>query len=144
MTLFKLHTSYSMPAVGGDQFMAGWGHCESNINGTDTAVEVLCVQVGKGPTCATVFLEHKRDGSRNRAVTHCLPNYSPYIDRPIPDAISHFRLVLPFRDVTGHTQYAVDGSKIEDAQVVIRMYEPTDHFTRVGTPPLAAMKDFAR
>lgn len=29
MTLFKLQTSYSMPAVGGDRLMAGWGHCES-------------------------------------------------------------------------------------------------------------------
>jgi ABC-2 family transporter protein len=144
MTIFKLHTSYSMPAVGGDRLMTGWGHCESKINGTDTAVEVLCVQVGKGPTCATVFLEDKRDGSRNQPSTRCLPNYSPYIDRPIPDAISHFRLVLPFRDLTGQMQYAVDGSKIEDAQVVIRVYEPADHFTRVVTPPLAAMKDFAR
>jgi len=144
MTLFKLHTSYSMPAVGGDQLMAGWGHCESKINATDTAVEVLCVQVGKGPTCATVFLEDTRDGSRNRASTRCVPNYSPYIDLPIPDAISHFRLVLPFRDLTGQVQYAVDGSKIEDAQVVIRVYEPADHFTRVVTSPLAAMKDFVR
>lgn len=144
MTLFKLHTSYSMPAVGGDQFMAGWGHCESKVNGTDTAVEVLCVQVGKGPTCATVFLRDTRDGSRNQASTRCVPNYSPYIDRPIPDAISHLRLVLPFRDLTGQMQYAVDDSKIEDAQVVIRVYEPVDHFTRVVTSPLAAMKDFAR
>ena len=144
MTLFKLHAAYSMPAVGGDQLMAGWGHCESKINGTDTAVEVLCVQVGKGPTCATVFLEDTRGGSRNRASTRCLTNYSPYIDRPIPDAISHFRLVLPFRDLTGQMQYAVGGSKIEDAQVVIRVYEPADHFTRVVTSPLAAMKDFAR
>lgn len=144
MTLFKLHTSYSMPAVGGDQQMAGWGHCESKINGSDTAVEVLCVQVGKGPTCATVFLEDTRDGGRNRASTRCVPNYSPYIDRPVPDAISHFRLVLPFRDLTGQMQYAVDGSKIEDAQVVIRVYEPADHFTRVVTSPLAAMQDFAR
>jgi hypothetical protein len=143
MTLFKLHTSYSMPAVGRDQLMAGWGHCESKINGTDTAVDVLCVRVGKGPTCATVFLEDTRDGSRNPASTGCLPNYSPYIDRAIPYAISRFRLLLPFRDLTGQVQYAVDGSKIEGAQVVIRLYEPADHFTRVVTSPLAAMKDFA-
>lgn len=144
ITLFKLHTSYSMPAVGGDRLMTGWGHCESKINATDTAVEVLCVQVGKGPTCATVFLEDTRDGSRNRANTRCFPNYSPYIDRPIPDAVSHFRLVLPFRDTTGQMQYVVDGSKIEDAQIVIRVYEPADHFTRVVTSPSVPMKDLAR
>ena len=143
MTLFKLRTSYSMPAVGGDRLMAGWGHCESKINGTGTAVEVMCVQMGKGPTCATVFLEDTRDGSRNRVNTSCFQNYSPYIDRPIPDAVSHFRLVLPFRDPTGQVKYAVDGSRMDGAQIVIRVYEPADHFTRVITSPLVTMKDLA-
>ncbi|HTF64305.1 MAG TPA: hypothetical protein VK638_16605, partial [Edaphobacter sp.] len=78
------------------------------------------------------------------ANTRCFPNYSPYIDRPIPDAVSHFRLVLPFRDTTGQMQYVVDGSKIEDAQIVIRVYEPADHFTRVVTSPSVPMKDLAR
>ena len=41
-----------------------------------TAVEVRCMQMGKGPTCATVFLEDPRDGSRNRPNTTCNPNYS--------------------------------------------------------------------
>jgi hypothetical protein len=143
MTLFKLRTTYSVPAVGGDRLMAGWGRCESKINGVGTAVEVGCLQMGKVPTCATVFLEDKRDGSRNRANTSCFPNYSPYIDRPIPDAVSRFRLVLPFRDPTGQTQYAVDGSKVDEARIVIRVYEPADHFTRVVTSPLVLMKDLA-
>jgi hypothetical protein len=143
MTLFKLRTSYSMPAIGGDRIMAGWGHCESKINGAGTAVEVMCVQMGKGPTCATVFLEDTRDGRRNRANTRCFPNYSPYIDRPIPDAVSRFKLVLPFRDPAGEIQYAVDGARMDTAQIVIRMYEPADHFTRMITSPLVAMKDLA-
>jgi hypothetical protein len=143
MTLFRLRTSYSMTAVGGDRLMAGWGHCESKINGAGTAVEVGCLQMGRGPTCATVFLEDPRDGSRNRANTSCFPNYSPYIDRPIPDAVSRFRLVLPFRDPTGQLQYAVEGSKVDEAQIVIRVYEPADHFTRVVTSPLVTLKDLA-
>ena len=143
MTLFKLRTSYSIPAVGGDRLMAGWGHCESKINVTGTAVEVKCLEMGKGPTCATVFLENTRNGNRNRANTSCFPNYSPYIDRPIPDAVSHFRLVLPFRDPTGQIQYAVDGSKLDEAQVVIRVYEPADHFTRAVNSPLVMLKDLA-
>ena len=101
------------------------------------------MEMGKGPTCATVFLEDPRDGSRNRPITICNPNYSPYIDRPIPDAVSHFRLVLPFRDPTGQVKYAVDGSKVDGAQIVIRVYEPADHFTRVVTSPLVMMKDLA-
>jgi hypothetical protein len=143
MTLFKLRTSYSMPVAGGDRMMAGWGRCESKINAVGTAVEVMCLQMGKGPTCATVFLEDTKDGSRNRANTSCFQNYSPYIDRPIPDAVSRFKLVLPFRDPSGQVQYAVDGSKMDTAQIVIRVYEPADHFTRVVTSPLVAMKDLA-
>ena len=143
MTLFKLRTSYSMPAIAGNRMMAGWGHCESKINAVGTAVEVMCVQMGKGPTCATVFLEDTRDGRRNRLNTTCFQNYSPYIDRPIPDAVSRFKLVLPFRDPAGQTQYAVDGSSMDTAQIVIRVYEPADHFTRVIASSLVAMKDFA-
>jgi len=60
----------------------------------------MCLQMGKDPTCATVFLENPKDGRRNRANTTCFQNYSPYIDRPIPDAVSRFKLVLPFHDPT--------------------------------------------
>ncbi len=144
MTLFKLHTSYSMGTVDGDRMMAGWGRCESKINVSATAVAVTCMQMGKGPTCATVFLEDPRDGSRNHPNTTCIPNYSSYIDRPIPDAVTHFRMTLPFRDTSGQIKYAVDGSKVDGAQVVIRVYEPVDHFTRVVTSPLVAMRDLTR
>ena len=89
----------------------------------------------------TVFLEDTRDGSRNRPTTICNPNYSPYVDQPIPDAVSHFRIVLPFRDPTGQVKYAVDGTKMDVAQIVIRVYEPADHFTRMVTSPLLLMKD---
>ena len=142
MTLFKLSESYSM-TVGGDQLISASGHCESKINVAATAVEVRCMQMGKGPTCATVFLEDPRDGSRNRPITTCNPNYSPYVDRPIPDAVSHFRLVLPFRDPARQMKYAVDGSKMDAAQIAIRVYEPADHFRRTVTSPLVTMKDLA-
>ncbi|HEX3572918.1 MAG TPA: hypothetical protein VHU44_19020 [Acidobacteriaceae bacterium] len=141
MTLFKLNASYAIP-VGSSQLIVT-GRCESRINVAATAVEVRCMQMGKGPTCATVFLEDRRDGSRNRPNTGCSPNYSPYVDRPIPDAASHSRMLLPFRDPTGQIQYAVDGSKMNEAQVVIRVYEPADHFTRVVTSPLIMLKDLA-
>jgi len=140
MTLFKLNTSYSM-AVGEDRLIPDWGRCESKINIAGTAVDVRCMQMGKGPTCATVFLEDTHDGSRNLPKTICNPNYSPYVDQPIPDAVSHFRIVLPFRDPTGQVKYAVDGTKMDWAQIVIRVYEPADHFTRMVTSPLVLMKD---
>ena len=71
------------------------------------------------------------------------PDYSPYLDRPIPDSVSHFRLVLPFRDPEGQMKYLVDGSKMDAAQIAIRVYEPADHFTRTVTSPLVMMKDLA-
>jgi hypothetical protein len=142
MTLFKLYASYSM-TVSGNRLMADWGRCESKINVADTAVEVRCMEMGKGPTCATVFLEDPRDGSRNRPITTCNPYYSPYADRAILDAASHSRMVLPFRDPAGQVKYAVDGSKIDGAQIVIRVYEPADHFTRTVTSPLVMLKDLA-
>jgi hypothetical protein len=142
MTLFKLNASYSI-AVGGDRFIPALGRCESTINVAMTAVEVRCIQMGKGPTCATVFLEDPRDGSRNRPITSCNPNYSPYVDRPIPDAVSHSRLVLPFRDPTGQMKYAVDGPRIDGARIVIRVYEPAEHFTRAVTSLLIILKDLA-
>ena len=142
MTLFKLNAAYSM-TVGGNRLITNWGRCESKINVAATAVEVRCMQMGKGPTCATVFLEDPRDGSRNRPNATCNPNYSPYVDRPIPDAVSHSRLVLPFRDPAGQVKYAVDESKMDGAQIVIRVYEPADHFTRAVISPSIMLKDLA-
>jgi hypothetical protein len=143
MTLFKLVTSYSMPALQGDRRMRAFGRCRSKINAATTLVEVDCMQIGPGPTCATVFLEDPKDGSRNRPLSACHPNYSPYIDQPIPDAVSRFPMDLPFRDTTGQLTFAVDASKIEHAQIVIRVYEPVDHFTRVVESHLVPMKDLA-
>jgi hypothetical protein len=37
----------------------------------------------------------------------------------------------------------VDGSKMDGAQIVIRVYEPADHFTRAVTSPLITLKDLA-
>jgi hypothetical protein len=135
MTLFRLRATYRLSAIGGDQRMPGWGRCKSIINDSGTAVEMTCMQMGRGPTCATVFLEDSKDGSRNRMNTSCYPNYSAYIDRPVPDAASHFRLVLPFRDAQNSTKYPVDETKVHEANIVIRMYEPTSHFTRQLTSP---------
>lgn len=143
MTLFKLNASYSMAAVGGDRRMADFGRCKSKVDAATTIVEVDCMQIGPAPMCASVFLEDPRDGSRNRPMSACHPNYSPYIDQPIPDSVSRFPMDLPFRDTTGQLNFNVDASKIGDAQIVIRVYEPVDHFTRVVESPLVTMKDLA-
>jgi hypothetical protein len=90
-----------------------------------------------------VFLEDPHDGSRNQGSTTCSPNYSPYLERPIPDATSHFRLLVQYRDPAGSIKYPVDASKLAESQIRIYVYEPVDHFIRVVTSPLVAMKDLA-
>jgi hypothetical protein len=60
LTLFKLGARYSISAVDDVSRLPGWGLCKTGINKENTAIEVECAQMGKGPTCATVFLEIKR------------------------------------------------------------------------------------
>ena len=119
----------------------GWGRCESNVNPINTVVVVRCMQMGKGPVCATVFLEDPRDGSRNRRNTDCRPDYAPYLEEPIPDAVTHFSFSSQFRYQNGEGKFAVDETKVDGAQIVIRVYQTAEHFTRVVNSPLMAMKD---
>ncbi len=130
LTLFKLRADYSMRALDDISRLPGWGLCKTGTNKENTAIEVECVQMGKGPTCATVYLENQLNGVRNPENTSCYPNYAPYSDRPIPDALSRFRLVLPFQDTSGLIKYPVDATQLKSARVVIQMYVPQNHFTR--------------
>jgi hypothetical protein len=143
MTLFKLRSSYALRAVQDNQRMPRWGLCHSRINENQTAIEVSCIQIGKGPTCATVFLEHIPSGDRNPENTARYPDYSPFKDRPIPDVMTRFNLVLPFRDISGLTKYPVDATRLADSKIIIRMYEPQDHFTRIVASPLLSIRDSA-
>lgn len=136
LTLFKLGARYSISAVDDVSRLRGWGLCKTGINKENTAIEVECAQMGKGPTCATVFLENQTTGVRNPENTICYPNYAPYLDRPIPDALSRFRLMLPFRDTSGLMKYPVDETQLRSAKVVIQMYVPQSHFTRAITANL--------
>ena len=130
LTLFKLGGEYSLQALDDVSRLPGWGLCKTGTNKENTAIEVECVQMGKGPTCATVFLENQKNGLRNPENTNCYPNYAPYSDRPIPDALARFRLMLPFQDTSGLVKYPVDATQLKSVRVVIRMYVPQDHFTR--------------
>jgi hypothetical protein len=49
---------------------------------------------------------------------------------------------LPFRDPSGLAQYPVDGSQIAESQVVVRSYQPQDHFTRRVEIPEIRLKDW--
>ena len=142
LTLFGLSAAYSIPALGGDERMPGFGWCETKMNEAETAVELRCMKPGKGPTCATAFLENASTGARNPTQSGCGSDYTPFGDRPIPDNIAHFGGNIPFRDTSGLAKFPVDGPQLPQSRVVIRVYEPEDHFTRSLTIPEIRLKDW--
>ena len=142
LTLFGLRHSYSVPALGGDERMPGFGWCETKINETETAVELRCMQPGKAPTCATLFLENEATGLRNPPRSSCHGDYSPYSGWYIGDNMSHFGANVPFRDPSGLAKFPVDGPQLPQSRVVLRVYEPEDHFTRSLVIPQIKLKDW--
>jgi hypothetical protein len=142
LTLFGLGRSYSLPALDGDERMPGWGWCKTKMNEAGTAVELRCMEPGKGPVCGTAFLENASSGAQNPSRSSCASEYRPFGDRPLPDNFARFGVNLPFRDASGLAKFPVDGSQLPQSHVVIRMYEPEDHFTRALVIPNIKLKDW--
>jgi hypothetical protein len=142
LTLFRLGSAYGIPALGGDQRMPGLGWCATQMDESGTAVELRCMQAGKGPSCATVFLENVSTGLRNPSLSACSPDYSPPLERNNADPISHFGVNLRFRDPSGLAHFPVDGPQLPKSQVVFRVYEPEDHFTRQLIIPAVTLQDW--
>ena len=142
LTLFGLSKSYSMPAFDGDERMPGFGWCETKMNEAETAVELRCMQPGKGPTCATLFLENKATGQRNPSKSSCQGDYSLYSGWYLGDNMAHFGANIPFRDASGLAKFPVDGPQLPQSRVVIRVYEPEDHFTRLLTISQIKLSDW--
>jgi hypothetical protein len=139
LTLFKLTSNYSLRAVNDSERLPGWGWCQSKIDENATAVEVSCMQIGEGPTCASVFLEHFPTGKRDPSNNACYPDYAPYRQRAIPDVMARFRMVLPFRDPAGLEKYPVEAALLPESRVVIHAYTAQDHFTRTVSGVLTSL-----
>lgn len=142
LTLFRLDTAFGIPALGGDLRSAKLGWCETQMNASETAVELRCMQPGSGPTCFTAFLENPSTSVRNPSFYNCYPNYAPRFLRTDTDPISHYGLDLRFRDPSGLTQYPIDGPQLPGSRVVLRLYEPQDHFTRQLIIPAISLHDW--
>jgi len=142
LTLFRLETAFGIPALGGDLRSPRLGWCETQMNESGSAIELRCMQAGKGPTCGTAFLENPSTGMRNPGLSICDPDYAPRFIRSDVDPTSHYGLNLRFRDPSGLTQYPVDGPQLPKSQVVLRLYEPQDHFTRQLTIPAISLPDW--
>jgi hypothetical protein len=130
LTLFGLNKSYAIPALDGDERMPDWGWCKTRIDDLGTAIELRCMQPGKGPTCGTAFIQNEVTSQRNPERSVCRPDYSPYSGRYGADDIARFGVNLPFRDPTGLARFPVDGTKLRQSRIIIRSYEPQVHFVR--------------
>ena len=142
LTLFRLATSHALPALNGDQRMPDVGWCATRVNEAGTSVNLRCLEPGWAPRCASAFLEHAPSGHRNPARSACRPNYAPFAAWDEVDVMLRFGIGLPFQDPSGLAQYPVDGSQIADSRVVLRTYQPVDHFTRRLVIPAIRLKDW--
>jgi hypothetical protein len=142
LTLFGLEGAFSLPALNGEERTPGWGWCQTRMNEAGTAVSLHCMKPGRPPTCATAFLESMRSGAQNPSRSSCLSDYGPFYEHPVPDDMARFGTSLPFRDPTGLAKYPVDGSQLAQSRVVIRTYQPEDHFTRTLVIPNAKLSDW--
>jgi hypothetical protein len=132
LTLFQFTTAHALPAIDGRRRIPNVGYCETRINNAETAVQIGCKQAGWKPGCETFLLEHAPSGRRNPARFACWgADYAPYLNwELIPDSLWRFGGNLPFRNAAGVGRYPVDGSMLRESQVVMRLYEPVDHFAR--------------
>jgi len=130
LTLHELTASYAFPALDGAQRMPGIGACHSQLDEDGDEIELKCVQAGNAPACASVFLENSKTGERNPPMTVCNPDYAPYFGKFLFDDMSRFGTDLRFADPSGLTKFPVGEKQLNDARVVMRLYRPTEHFTR--------------
>lgn len=142
LTLMGLSHSFTMPALLGDERIAGVGWCKTRANDARTSIQLACLHPGFVGNCASVFLENTSSGQRNPVRAACSPNYSPLLDTIDGDAVIRMGMTVPFRDASGLAHYPVDGSQLADARVVTRLYSPVDHFSRRVLIPSIRLSDW--
>ncbi len=143
LSLFRLATATTIPAVNGDGRLTTFGWCRSKVDADGDDIEIGCTKTGGAPQCVAVALENPRNGRRNPATPYCEPDYSPVSTHFHPDAMSHFGAAIKFHDLQQLAKYPVDGSQLADARVSLKSYEPVAHFTRHVVIPDIRLGDWA-
>jgi hypothetical protein len=145
LTLLRLSKAHALPAIEDRETIPGVGRCETLMNPAGTAVQVKCLEAGLkvAPTCMTYFLEHVPSGRRNPVVSRCWPSYMPFFAEVQPDAMMRFgAATLPFHDPSGLAVFPVDGPMLKESRVVMRIYQPLDHFVRHVVIPDVRLSDW--
>lgn len=140
LTLLRPRTLPPLPALGGDQHLPGVGRCATRVDDTGAAIHVGCVAPGELPDCLSMVLTAPT-GARNPAALSCTPNYAPWRESFSLDALSSLQTRLPFRDPSGRAHFPVGGPQLHNAQVMLTVYEPVDHFFRGVVVPHIRLGD---
>ncbi len=134
-TLLWSTTVPPLAVLNGAQQVAGFGWCASR---TDSKKHRSGSRVPPGRGAAVLYLDDvaAADGvRRNPEKFVCDSNYEPVPLRFSVDPIDHVEAELPFRDPAGLAHFPVDATHLRGAQVIIRVYEPEDHFSRQVVVP---------
>ncbi|HEY6250210.1 MAG TPA: hypothetical protein VI685_09620, partial [Candidatus Angelobacter sp.] len=142
LTLFRLSGAYALPALGGDGEFPEFGRCATTMDDEKDDVMLRCKIPGRYSGCISGFLEHIPSGRRNPELFFCSADYAPYPLTIVPDMMGGGRVGLPFRDLNGLAHYPVDGNQLPQSRVVLRAYNPVDHFTRHLVIPQIKLSDW--
>jgi len=142
LTLLRSHSLPPLSALNGHRDLSGVGHCTSKMNHDGTAIVVTCRAAGELPACMSMALEQTASSRRNPEKFDCELNYQPTPLRFYEDPIDHAETKLPFGDAAGAALFPVGPAQLRDAQVVLSVYEPEDHFSRRIVVPNFRLRDW--
>jgi hypothetical protein len=134
--------THDIPALGGSQELPGLGRCTTKMDADGDDINLRCMKTGPAPSCASAFLEHVPSGRRNPTAFACQPNYAPFLDQMVPDGIDRFATAIRFHDLSGLAKYPVEAADLSESRVVVRVYQPQDHFTRQLVIPQIRLSDW--
>ena len=135
-------STYNISALGGDILMPAVGRCRTQMDDDGDDIQLRCIQAGRKLDCVAAFLEHAPSGRHNPISFSCWPNYAPYSAQYTPDSLMRSQGALRFRDLSGLAKYPVDGSRLPESRVVLRIYQPQEHFTRRLVIPEIHLSDW--
>lgn len=113
--------------------LPGFGQCTTDRDSDGNDVELQCLTAGNAPSCVCATLEDPATGRRNPPTRLCAPDYSPYDAKLFPDAVSRFRVEIPFRDRLQLANYPVAGAQLGRARMLLTRYDASEHVARYLT-----------
>jgi hypothetical protein len=131
LTLLQVRAQPPMPAVSADRRIPDVGRCVTWLDDAGAAVEVSCVAVGEMPSFFSIALQQPHSQQPSLMNFSYPLDYAPFRSHLSLDALSYYNARLQ-----------VDQRQVRDAQIVLRVYEPIDHFSRSVTAPGVRLRDW--